>query len=255
MSVALTLVGAVVVGLTLGLLGAGGSVLAVPVLVYGVGQPMTVAIPTSLLVVAVSSAGALLPRIGGGQVRWPVAAVFAAGGVPAALAGAAVGRALPEWLTLPGFAVVMAVVAVRMIRGGESHGGACRTGAGRVDRRRCLPRALAAGAGVGLLTGVFGVGGGFAVVPALTLLLGLAASEAVATSLVVILVNAAAGFAGHAGAADLDYGIALTFAAGALLTSLLAGRFAGRLPEKRVRRLFAWTVLALAPVVAAGAFA
>ncbi|MEV7009398.1 sulfite exporter TauE/SafE family protein [Streptosporangium sp. NPDC051022] len=254
MSLALTLLGGVVVGLTLGLLGAGGSVLAVPVLVYGAGQPMAVAIPTSLVVVAISSAGALVPRVGGGQVRWPVAAVFAAGGVPAALAGAALGRGLPDRLLLPGFAVVMAVVAVRMIRGGETGGGACRTTTGRIDHRHCLPRALAAGAGVGLLTGVFGVGGGFAVVPALTLLLGLPATEAVATSLVVILINSIAGFAGHAGGADLDYGITLTFAAGALLTSLVAGRFAGRLPADRVRRSFAWTVLALVPVVAAGAF-
>ncbi|WP_431898563.1 TSUP family transporter [Nonomuraea sp. bgisy101] len=69
-------------------------------------------------------------------------------------------------------------MAVRMLRGPESGGGACRTETGRINRRRCLPRTLAAGAGVGLMTGVLGVGGGFAVVPALSLLLGLTATEA-----------------------------------------------------------------------------
>ncbi|MER7132737.1 sulfite exporter TauE/SafE family protein [Streptosporangium saharense] len=253
MTVALVLAGAVVVGVSLGLFGAGGSVLALPVLVYGAGQSVAVAVPTSLVVVAASSVGALVPRLRGRQVRWGVAVVFAAGGVPAALAGAVLGRGLPDELLLPAFAVIMVVVAVRMLRGGESTGGACRTSGGRVNRRRCLPRTLAAGAGVGALTGVFGVGGGFAVVPALTLLLGLTATEAVATSLVVIAVNAVAGFAGHAGA-PVDHALVLVFAGGALLTSLVAGRLAARLPAERVRRWFAWTVLALAPLVAVGAW-
>ncbi|MER7213448.1 sulfite exporter TauE/SafE family protein [Streptosporangium sp. NPDC000239] len=253
LTVALVLAGAVVVGVSLGLLGAGGSVLAVPVLVYGAGQPVAVAVPTSLAVVAISSVGALVPRLRRGQVRWSVAAVFAAGGVPAALAGAVLGRGLPGELLLPAFAVIMVVVAVRMLRDAESTGGACRTTAGRVNRRRCLPRALAAGGGVGVLTGVFGVGGGFAVVPALTLLLGLTATDAVGTSLVVVAVNSVAGFAGHVGT-RLDYGLVLLFAGGALLTSLVAGRLATRLPADRIRRWFAWTVLALAPLVAAGAW-
>ncbi|MGI5169105.1 sulfite exporter TauE/SafE family protein [Spirillospora sp. CA-253888] len=251
MSLAAVLLGAAVVGVVLGLLGAGGSVLAVPLLVYGAGQSMAVAVPTSLLVVTVSSLGALVPRRG--RVRWPVAAVFAAGGVPAALLGALLGRDLPERLLMPAFGVVMTAVAVRMLRGAENTGGACRTTGGRVDRRRCLPRALIAGAGIGLLTGVLGVGGGFAVVPALTLLLGLPATEAVATSLVVIVINSLAGFAGHA-TADLDWSIVLAFTMAATITAVAAGRFAGTLSPDRVRRGFAWTVLVLAPITTAGAF-
>ncbi|WP_433473042.1 sulfite exporter TauE/SafE family protein [Spirillospora sp. CA-142024] len=255
MTLTLVLLGALIVGTALGLLGAGGSVLAVPVLVYGAGQPMRVAIPTSLLVVTVSSLGALLPRLGRGQVRWPVAAVFAAGGMPAALAAAALGRDLPDRLLLPAFALIMITVAVRMLRGGDGAGGVCRAVGGRVDRRRCLPRALATGAAIGLLTGLLGVGGGFAVVPALTLLLGLPATEAVATSLVVITINSIAGFAGHTGAAaDLSWPIVLAFTAGALITSLAAGRAAGHLDADRARRWFAWTILVLAPITASGAF-
>ncbi|MFI6521432.1 sulfite exporter TauE/SafE family protein [Spirillospora sp. NPDC050679] len=253
MNLAAVLLGAAVVGVVLGLLGAGGSVLAVPLLVYGAGQPMAVAVPTSLLVVTASSLGALAPRLRGGQVRWPVAAVFAAGGVPAALLGALLGRGLPEQLLMSAFGAVMAIVAVRMLRGAENTGGACRTTSGRVDRRRCLPRALMAGAGIGLLTGLLGVGGGFAVVPALTLLLGLPASEAVATSLVVIVINSLAGFAGHATAA-LDWPTVLAFTTAATVTAMAAGRFAGTLSPDRVRKGFAWTILILAPITTAAAF-
>lgn len=251
-TLALVAAGALLVGLSLGLMGAGGSVLAVPILIYGAGQPMSVAVPTSLLVVAASSCAALAPRLRQGDIRWNVALVFAAGGAPAALLGAKAARALPEAVLLPAFAVIMVIVAVRMLRGGEPTGGACRTRSGRVNRRRCLPRTLAAGTGIGLLTGVFGVGGGFAVVPALTLLLGLTTTEAAATSLVIITVNSTAGLAGHS-TAHLDYGVVLTFTAVAIAASLAAARWATRLPADRVRKTFAWTILALAPVMAASA--
>ncbi|MCD0449663.1 sulfite exporter TauE/SafE family protein [Actinocorallia sp. API 0066] len=250
MSLLLTLLGAAAVGVTLGLLGAGGSILAVPVLVFLAGQPVQVAIPTALVVVLLSSLGALLPRLRSGVVRWPVAAVFAVGGVPAALMGARIGAALPERVLMPVFALLMAVVAVRMLRDARPLGTACRTsGAARPERRRCLPKALGAGAGTGALTGVFGVGGGFAVVPALTLLLGLTAAEAAATSLVVIAVNSAAGLAGHLGA-HLSLPLIVSFAATAIAASTLTGRLARRVPPERVRRTFAWTVLALAPCMA-----
>ncbi|ROO88649.1 hypothetical protein EDD29_6323 [Actinocorallia herbida] len=253
MTLALTLLGAAAVGVTLGLLGAGGSILAVPVLVFLAGQPITVAIPTSLVVVLLSSSGALIPRLRSGLIRWEVAAVFAVGGVPAALAGARLGGALPARILMPVFAALMVVVAVRMLRDASPLGGACRTSPGaRPDRRRCMPKALLAGAGTGALTGVFGVGGGFAVVPALTLLLGLTAAEAAATSLVVIIVNSAAGFAGHLGA-HLDPGLITAFAATAITASLLTARIARRVSPDRTRRTFAWTVLALAPLMAFGA--
>ncbi|GAB2864658.1 sulfite exporter TauE/SafE family protein [Actinocorallia aurea] len=253
MSLALTLLGAAAVGVTLGLLGAGGSILAVPVLVFLAGQPVTVAIPTSLVVVLLSSAGALLPRLRSGLIRWNVAAVFAAGGIPAAVAGAKLGGALSERVLMPVFAVLMVVVAVRMLRDATPLGGACRAAPGaRPDRRHCLPKALLAGAGTGALTGVFGVGGGFAAVPAMTLLLGLTAAEAAATSLVVIIVNSAAGFTAHLGA-HLDLGLVAAFAATAIAASLLAGRLARRVPPDRTRRVFAWTVLALVPLMAFGA--
>lgn len=243
-----------VIGLALGLLGAGGSILAVPALVYGVGLPWETAIPTSLVVVALSSMGALLPRERRTAVRWPVAVVFGAAGIPAAFAGTALGKLVPQRWLLLAFAALMIVVAVRMLRGGENQTGACRTVQGGINWRTCLPKSVITGASVGVLTGLFGVGGGFVVVPALTLLLGLGAQQAVATSLVVVLINSVAGFAAHAGTAgDIDYRILLLFAGAALVVSVVAARWSAKLDAATVRRWFAVVVLAVAVFVATAA--
>ncbi|GAB3001309.1 sulfite exporter TauE/SafE family protein [Amycolatopsis acidiphila] len=249
MLVAAALAG-LLIGLALGLLGAGGSILAVPALVYAAGQPLASAIPASLLIVGVSSAAAVIPRLRAGTVRWPVALVFGAAGVPAAFAGAALGHLVPPRFLLLGFAVLMAVVAVRMLRKPTGTGtAACRTSGGHVNWRACLPKALAAGIAVGVLTGLFGVGGGFLIVPALTLLLGLDAGEAVATSLVIIVLNSAAGLAAHAGA-PLDWVTIGIFGGGAVLTALAGGRVARRLPADTIRRGFAYLVLVVAAAIA-----
>ncbi|MDQ2788608.1 MAG: sulfite exporter TauE/SafE family protein [Actinomycetota bacterium] len=243
-----------VIGAALGLLGAGGSILAVPALVFGVGQPVQAALFGSLVVVAVSAAAGLVPRLRAGVIRWPIALVFAAASVPTAFAGSAVSRLLPERWLLVAFAVLMAVVAVRMLRADPETGVACRTREGGVNWRSCLPRALGAGAGVGVLTGLFGVGGGFVVVPALTMLLGLTAPEAVATSLVVITGTSLAGLAAHAAAAAaVDYPVIAVFAGAALLASLAGGRVADRLPAATLRRVFAYMMLLVAAGVAAAA--
>ncbi len=254
MSGILALLFGAVIGTALGLLGAGGSILAVPALVYGVGQPLQAAIPTSLAVVAVSSLGGVLPRERRRAVQWRVAAVFGTAGIPAAFAGTALGGLLPErWLFLA-FAVLMTVVAVRMLRGSDEPTGACRTREGTVDWRSCLPKALLAGVAVGVLTGLFGVGGGFVIVPALSLLLGLTAQQAVATSLAVVFINAVAGLTAHAGAVDgIDWQVLALFAASALAVSLVAARLAPRIPASSVRRWFAYVVLAVAAGVAATA--
>lgn len=247
----LTVVFGVVIGLVLGLLGAGGSILAVPALVYGVGQSLHTAIPTALAVVALSSLGGLVPGQRRAAVRWPVALVFGAAGTPAAFAGAALGRLLPQRWLLLAFAALMVIVAVRMLRGGNERTGACRTREGGINWRTCLPRSVLAGAVVGALTGLFGVGGGFVIVPALTLLLGLEAQQAIATSLVVILINSVAGLAAHAGAANgIDYATLLVFAGTSLVVSVLAARTAAKLNSSTVRRWFAYVVIAVAVFVA-----
>ena len=238
------------IGILLGLLGGGGSILAVPALVYGVGTPLAVAVPTSLLVVGVSSATAVLPRLRQGQVAWRIAGVFGTAGAGAAFAGAAVNRLLDPRVVLVGFAALMVAAGVRMLREQLTIGGDCALPGGGVNWRGCLPKAIGSGVVVGFLTGLFGVGGGFLIIPALVLLLGLPMTVAVGTSLVIIVINSVAGFAAHAGDAALDYRIALAFTAAAVVGSLASARVASRLPAERLRRWFAYLVFAVAAFVA-----
>ena len=241
------------IGVLLGLLGGGGSILAVPALVYGAGVPLTAAVPTSLLVVGISSATAVLPRLRHGQVHWRIAAVVGASGAGTAFAGAAVNRLLDPYVVLIGFAVIMVAAGARMLREQASGGGDCALPGGGVNWRACLPKVIGSGLVVGFLTGLFGVGGGFLIIPALVLLLGLPMTVAVGTSLVIIVINSAAGFAAHAGDAALDYRVAAAFTLAAVAGSLAAARIASRLPAERLRRWFAYLVFAVAAFVAAQA--
>ncbi|MEJ5867657.1 sulfite exporter TauE/SafE family protein [Pseudokineococcus sp. 5B2Z-1] len=245
---ALLVVLGLAVGVLLGLLGSGGSILAVPVLVYVAGLPLSQAIPVSLVVVGAASATAVLPRLR--RVQWRIAAVMGAAGAGAAYGGTALGRLLPESAVLLGFAAVMVAAGARMLRRTDEHaGGSCALPGGGVDWRHCLVRAVGAGAAVGFLTGLFGVGGGFLLVPALTLLLGLPMVAAVPTSLVVVLLNAVVGFAAHAGGTDVDWTRAAVFAGAAVAGSLAAGRLASRVDGSRLRRAFAVVVLLVAAAV------
>lgn len=238
-----------VIGVLLGLLGGGGSILAVPALVYGAGVPLAAAVPMSLLVVGISAVAALLPRLRHSQIAWRIAGVFGVAGAGAAFAGAAVNRLLDPRVVLVGFAVLMVLAAVRMLREQTAEGGDCALPGGGVNWRGCLPKAIGSGLVVGFLTGLFGVGGGFLIIPALVLLLGLPMAVAVGTSLLVIIVNSAAGFAAHAGDTALDHRLTAAFTLAAIVGSMIAGRVATRLPADRLRRWFAYLVLAVAAFV------
>ena len=124
---------------------------------------------------------------------------------------------------------------------------------GGVNWRGCLPKAIGSGLAVGFLTGLFGVGGGFLIIPALVLLLGLPMTVAVGTSLLIVVVNSAAGFAAHAGDTPLDYRLTAVFTLAAVTGSVLASPLATRLPADRLRRWFAYLVLAIAAFVVAQA--
>ncbi|NAZ83432.1 TSUP family transporter [Kineococcus sp. R8] len=235
------------IGLLLGLLGGGGSILAVPALVYGAGVPLASSVLTSLLVVGVSSATSVLPRLR--LVQWRLAAVIGGSGVASAFAGAALNRRLDPRVVLVGFAVLMVVAGVRMLQGTGAGTASSVRDDGTLDWRRCLPRAVPAGLAVGFLAGLFGVGGGFLVVPALVLLLGLPMAAAVATSLVVVVLNSASGFAAHAGEAPVDAGVTAAFTVAAVAGSLAAARLAPRVPADHLRRGFAVLVLVVAALV------
>lgn len=248
MTITLALLFGTLIGVLLGLLGGGGSILAVPALVYAVGLDMEQAIPVSLIVIGVASAVGALPKIRVGHVQWRLAAVFAAAGIPATFAGAAIGSHLPQSALLLGFATVMVLAGIRMLRDDGPTGTACDTDGG-IDWRRCAPRSIPAGLAVGLLTGLFGVGGGFLIIPALVLMLGVDMPIAVGTSLLIITANSAAGVVSHLHGLHINWAIAAAFAGTATVASLIAGHLGTRLNTDRLQRWFALLVFAVAAFV------
>ncbi|OBB57812.1 permease [Mycobacterium sp. 852013-51886_SCH5428379] len=249
MGIAIGLALGALIGVLLGLLGGGGSILAVPALVYGMGFDVEQAIPISLIVVAAASAVGVLPKIRAKQVRWRMAGIFAAAGVPATVAGSAISAHLPPSVLMIGFAVVMVVAGVRMLADQGATGTACKIDAGQVNWRRCAPRSLGAGLLVGLLTGLFGVGGGFLIIPALVVVLGVEMSTAIGTSLLIIIANSAAGIASHLHGISVDWQVTGAFVAAAMATSLVAGYFGTRTDTARLQRWFAYLVFTVTAYV------
>ncbi|MGY0005544.1 sulfite exporter TauE/SafE family protein [Micromonospora sp. I033] len=241
----LTLGLAVLIGVSLGLLGGGGSILAVPLLVYVAGLPAKEAIATSLLVVAVTSAVGVLPHARAHRVRWRTGLVFGVAGMTGAYAGGRGAAFVPAWILLTGFAVMMLATAIAMVRGRRA------TGDRPVPHELPVFRVVLEGIVVGLVTGLVGAGGGFLVVPALALLGGLPMPVAVGTSLVVIAMKSFAGLAGYLSSVQLDWGLAGAVTAAAVLGSLAGGRLAGRLPADLLRRAFGWFVVVMGVFVLA----
>lgn len=238
------------IGTAVGLVGGGGSVLAVPALVYGLGMPVGQAVPMSLLFVGATAAAGVVPRLRRGEVWWPVAGVFAVAGVGATFGGAAVHRLLPERVLLGAFAALLLAVGVQLLRSQPEPRGACADPGGRVNWRSCLSKTLLLGAAVGLLTGLLGVGGGFVIVPALMWLLGLPLPVATGTSLLILVLNSVAGLLAHLGQFRLDLAVTGAFLATATVAALAAGLVAARVPEPVLRRGFGGLVLAVAVFVA-----
>jgi hypothetical protein len=238
------------VGIVLGVVGGGGSIITVPALVYGVGMSPAEAIPTSLLVVGISSLAALIPRLRDG-INWPVVLMVGTAGIPAAWGGTAVGRLLDPNILMLAFAVIMVIAGIRMLMRTTETEGSCSTGPNRAFRS-CAPKAVGVGVLVGFLTGLLGVGGGFLITPALTLFLGLRMKQAVGSSLAIIVINSAAGFGAHATGFTIGWSSVLAFAVPAILGSLIAARLARHLNDKHIRISFAVLIFAVAAWVTAG---
>ncbi len=233
---------AVGVGVLLGLLGGGGSILTVPLLVYVLGVEPRTAIAMSLVVVGVTSASGALLHARAGRVRWRTALVFGSGGMTGAFVGGRINPFIPSTLLLLLFAGVMVAAAVAMLRRKETPPSSASTPAPEVIP---VTRVLAQGVAVGLLSGLVGAGGGFLIVPALALV-GLPTPVATATSLVVIALQSAAGFVGHLGHAPLPWALTGAVLAAAMTGSLVGGRLAGHIAPATLRRGFAVFVLATA---------
>lgn len=248
MMLSVGLAGALLVGVLLGLLGGGGSILTVPLLVYVLGVEPRTAIAMSLVVVGVTSANGAWLHARAGRVRWRTAFVFGAGGMVGAFLGGKLNPLLSPTALMVFFAGVMVAASVAMLLRSDAPAASTAetssAAAPPVPPSR-IGRVLLQGVGVGILSGLVGAGGGFLIVPALAMV-GLPTPVATATSLVVIALQCAAGLVGHLGHLDLPWMLTAQVIAVALVGSLVGGKLAGRVAPGLLRRGFAVFVLATA---------
>jgi hypothetical protein len=258
-----------VVGWLLGALGGGGSILAVPVLVYVAGQDVRAATASSLALVAMSSALGAVAHHRAGRVVLGTGVAFGLTGVLGSLSGSALNRRLDPDVLLLGFAVLVTIAAWRMVVGcptctrvGERRALLRRPEDGRVTTRVRLRldtgeviKIVAAGTGVGFVTGLFGVGGGFVIVPALTLILQLSMPDAIGTSLVVIVINSIVALGARVGSSSIEWAVAIPFAVAAAAGVLSGTAAADRLDAARSLRWFARLLVVVAVYTAARAIA
>jgi uncharacterized membrane protein YfcA len=232
------------VGYSLGLVGGGGSILAVPMLVYLVGvENPHVAIGTSAVAVALNAAAGLAMHARAGTVKWRCASVFAAAGVAGALLGSTLGKMIDGQHLLALFAVLMMVVGGLMLR----HRGGEGDSTVRLSRQN-LPNLLGLGLAAGGLSGFFGIGGGFLIVPALMLATRMPIVNAVGSSLVAVTVFGLTTAGNYAWSGLVDWSIAGLFIAGGVLGSLLGQRSAQWLAGRKaaLNTIFSALIIAVA---------
>lgn len=226
-----------VIGVSLGLLGGGGSTLTVPVIHYVFGVETHQAIALSLVVVGATSLVALIPHARAGRVQWKTGLAFGLACMVAAFFGGKLGGALPGRFLIDAFAVLMVVAGGAMLVRARKPLATCQ------PEDVSLWSVLLIGVGVGLITGTLGAGGGFIIVPALTLVGGIAIREAVGTSLLVIAMNSAAGFAGTASKVHLDGRLLIGVTAVAVAGTFFGARLGHRLSAQHLQRAFGWFVI------------
>ncbi|MGW7004048.1 sulfite exporter TauE/SafE family protein [Streptomyces sp. NPDC054933] len=233
------------IGLCLGALGGGGSILTVPVLVYALGQSAQSATTGGLVVVGVTAVCGTWSHARAGNVRWGAGVAFGASGIAASYAGTALNRSVDPTVLMLCFAALMVVSAAAMFR-------RCRASAPVPERTRKAPvvRILASGLAVGFLTGFLGVGGGFVIVPALVGALGYEMPVAVGTSLLVIAINSAVALAARAGEETFHWRVIAPLTVAAVLGSLLGRHVCARVPSASLGRAFATLTLAVAGYLA-----
>ncbi|BBL76492.1 sulfite exporter TauE/SafE family protein [Methylomagnum ishizawai] len=234
-----------VIGLLLGLLGGGGSILTVPVLVYVAGLDSKTAIATSLVVVGTTSLVAVVGHARGGRVCWKNGYGFGLAGMAGAYGGGRLAAYVPGHILLLLFALVMLATAAAMLKG-RGRETQPHTGGPICPRRLNVPAVLFDGFLVGALNGLVGVGGGFVIVPALNLLGGLPMHAAVGTSLLVIAMNSAAALAGYASHVSFDPHLVMLFTGAAVVGSVVGGWLSKRISGNALRRGFGVFVIAIA---------
>lgn len=258
MDLVLILLG-LLMGGALGALGGGGSILAVPMLVYIAGESVKTGTAASLVAVGSAALAGAIGHYFGGRVRVSRGLIFGIIGSGGSIIGSLLNKHLNQYVLLILFSALMFFVASRMVRVTSPR--VAQAAAGDLEELASVgnssvlppdlsPRAIfklvLAASGVGFLTGFFGVGGGFVVVPALVLFLGFKMDEAIGTSLLVISVNSAVALLSRLGQAHMDWGTILYFSAGAFAGSLIGSRLMARLQGKALKNAFVVLLIVLA---------
>lgn len=236
---------AILIGLALGMLGGGGSILTVPVLVYVLGYDAKLAIAMSLPVVGTAALVGVATHWRAGNVRLPTAALFGSVAMVGSYAGARASALLSGRAQLLILGVVMVTAAVSMFR--SANGGASDEASSGTPPHRLIMLGVAAG--VGVLTGLVGIGGGFLIVPALVILGRVPMKSAVGTSLLVIAMNSASGYLGHRGQGDMPWGFVIRFTAVAILGILAGTVWVRHVPARQLKRAFALLLVVIGALI------
>ena len=242
---ALTALLSTLMGMTLGMLGGGGSILAVPILLYVAGTEPREAIATSLLVVAITSVLCVVQHSRAGFVRWRTGLTFGSFAMLGAFGGGLLAQFVAADILLVLFSAMMVFAGLAMLRGRRG-----RNESPSLESELPLGKAAAEGLIVGAATGLVGAGGGFLVVPALVLLGGLDMRAAVGTSSLVIAMKSFAGFAGHASHVPIDWALAGWIVGFAIVGSLVGTAVVRKLDPSKLRRAFGAFTLVMASVLA-----
>ena len=225
------------IGIVLGMLGGGGAILMLPMLVYAIGVEAKTAIAMSLFVVGATSVVGTTMHARARTVRWTAGGIFGITAMAGAFAGGRIAHFVPAAALLVLFGIVMIVTAIAMLRDQKV--------AAKDEHELRVGRILGLGAAVGVLSGLVGAGGGFLIVPALVLFGGLSMRESIGTSLFVITLQSFAGFAGHVTHVSIDWTLMLGIAGAAAAGSIIGASASKLMDPKRLRRAFAWLVVAM----------
>lgn len=239
------ILGAVLIGISLGIFGSGGSILTVPVLMYLLHMPATMAIASSLLIVAGISLFGSIPNIIKKTVSWPHVLLFGLPGMAGTYGGAWLGTLVDSVIQLTVFVLLMFVAAVMMWRGNKAQPSQAKVNVVKVALDGLV---------VGVITGFVGVGGGFLIVPALVLLGGVPMAMAIGTSLLIIALKSLVGFAKYyevltAQHLSFDWQVIAIMIAGGVAGSFLGGWIGHRLPKDKLQKAFSVFLVVMASVV------
>lgn len=235
-------IGAIFIGLSLGVMGSGGAILTIPVLIYGFDQPEKLAILNSLAIVAIIALVTSARNLKSQQIRWPLVFHFGIAGMLGTYLGAMLGNAISGQAQLLIFIATLFISAIKMFRSSiKENQGDCEAN---------LPTWVlpVSGFAVGVLTGLIGVGGGFLIVPALILIAKLSLQHAVATSLVIIFMNSVLGFAKYFDSGgyafhSFDWWPIIIVSTIGIVSSFLGQKWAENVPQKRLKQGFSAVLL------------